>query len=71
MKLTTLLAAAAVFASTALISAEAPNMTTPEVSSDSVARVCPDWPFCRDVEFAQQQLDSQKQLQQVIVRSAV
>jgi hypothetical protein len=72
MKQLKFIAAAAVLASTSLVSGEAPvnSGVTTEATSD-VARVCPVWPYCRDVEIAEQLTETVQPLQQAIVRKAV
>jgi hypothetical protein len=72
MKHIKFIAAAAVLASTSLVSGEASvnAVITTEVTSD-VARVCEEWPFCRDVELAEQLTDTVQPQQQAIVRKAV
>lgn len=70
MKHIKLIAAAAVFASTSLISGEAVVNTAAELTPNT-ARACPDWPYCRDVEIAEQLTDTVQPLQQAIVRKAV
>jgi len=70
MKQLKFIAAAAVLASTSLVSGEASITTTTELAPN-IARACPEWPYCRDVELAEQLTDTAQPLQQAIVRKAV
>lgn len=59
MKLIKFIAAAALVASTSLVSG---GNATSAGQTQAVAGVCPDWPYCRDVEIAEQGTDLQHHL---------
>jgi hypothetical protein len=59
MKLIKCIAVAALVVSTSLVSA---TSATPTGFTQDVAGVCPNWPFCRDVEITEQGQDLQQQL---------
>jgi hypothetical protein len=66
MKLIKFIAAAALVASTSLVSGG--NATTVG-DTQAVAGVCPNWPHCRGVDFEDQTLESTTQV--VITQSAI
>jgi hypothetical protein len=59
MKLIKFIAAAALVVSTSLVSG---TSATPAGLTQDVAGVCPNWPFCREIEIAEQGQDLQLQL---------
>jgi hypothetical protein len=58
MKLIKFIAATALVASTSIVSAVSP---APTGFTQEVARVCPNWPHCRDVEVTDQTEDVKQQ----------
>ena len=56
MKLIKFIAAAALVASTSLFSG---GNATAVGHTQTVAGVCPNWPYCRDVDFTEQATDTQ------------
>lgn len=68
MKLIKFIAAAALVASTSLVSG---GNATAVGHTQAVAGVCPDWPHCRGVEIADQAVDLQQDLKIEAVRKAV
>lgn len=68
MKLIKFIAAAALVASTSLVSG---GNATAVGHTQAVAGVCPDWPYCRGVEIADQVVDLQQDLKTEAVLKAV
>ena len=68
MKLIKFIAAAALVASTSLVSGgnAAPAGVAPQIQ----IAACYNWPFCRDVEIADQAAGLQPQIQTQVVRKA-
>jgi hypothetical protein len=67
MKLIKFIAAAALVASTSLISGGNDALS----HTQAVAGVCPNWPYCRDVDFSDQTLDVQQHMTIEAIRKAV
>jgi hypothetical protein len=57
MKLIKIIAVATLLASTSIVSAKAPAAVNAELSPN-VARACTDWPYCREIEVADQSLNA-------------
>ncbi|GAA0658024.1 hypothetical protein GCM10009426_04650 [Rheinheimera tangshanensis] len=68
MKLIKYIAAIAVVASTSLVSGGNATATN---HTQAVAGVCPNWPYCRDVEIADQTMDTNQYMKLEAVRKAV
>lgn len=66
MKLIKIAAATAFASSVAIVSANAEPDT--QTQKFDVAGGCPTWPYCRDVDFADQTLESTNQI--LIIQSA-
>ncbi|KKL03368.1 hypothetical protein EIK76_06345 [Rheinheimera mesophila] len=68
MKLIKFIAAVALVASTSLIS---DGNATAADQAQAIAGVCPNWPYCRDVDFSEQATDTPQHLTINALRKAV
>ncbi len=68
MKLIKFIAISAIIASTSLVSGD--NEASIGVTQD-VAIICPVWPYCRDVEIAEQIIDANEFMNIQAIRKAV
>lgn len=67
MKLIKFIALTALVASTSLVSGVNP---APRGFTEDVARVCPNWPHCRDVELSDQNAGLQQSNKEVVRKAA-